>query len=187
MQPRRRRRLHDDSIGFRAPGTTELATAFLDFLRDELDLPGRYADPDLAPVRAPAAIGAAMQRQCLRMLETITWDRATAARFLGVFLTEPKPHVFLEPPRAPISRAAFTRRIAKFGVRVDRRVRLLYDPDRVNINGFAVRWPAAGAAALRRLANGRAIAPRDARGLSTEAATILYNWYRDGYVHSDAA
>ena len=98
------------SIGFRAPGATELATAFLDFLRDELDLPGRYADPDLVPARAPAAIGAAMQRRCLRMLAKIAWDRATAARFLGVFLTEPKPHVFLEPPRAPISRAAFGRR-----------------------------------------------------------------------------
>ena len=72
------------------------------------------------------------------------------------------------------------------GVRVDRRVRLLYDPGHVYINGFAVRWPAAGAAALRHLANGRALAPRDAKGLSPEAATILYNWYRDGYVHPDA-
>jgi 50S ribosomal protein L16 3-hydroxylase len=174
------------SIGFRAPGATELATAFLDFLRDELDLPGRYADPDLVAVRAPAAIGVAMQRRCLRMLEKIAWDRATAARFLGVFLTEPKPHVFLHPPKAPISRAAFGRRIAKLGARVDRRVRLLYDPRHVYINGVAVRWPVAGAAALRHLANRRAISPRDARGLSPDAATILYNWYRDGYVHPDS-
>ena len=43
------------SIGFRAPGANELAVAFLDFLRDELDLAGRYADPDLAPAREPAA------------------------------------------------------------------------------------------------------------------------------------
>ena len=72
----------------------------------------------------------------------ITWDRATATRFLGMFLTEPKPHVFLEAPQAPLSRAAFARRIVKHGVRVDRRVRLLYDPAQVYINGFAVRWPA---------------------------------------------
>ena len=72
-------------------------------------------------------------------------------------------------------------------MRVDRRVRLLYDRTHIYVNGFAVRWPAAGAAALRGLANRRAIAPRDAKALSPEAATILYNWYRDGYVHSDAA
>jgi 50S ribosomal protein L16 3-hydroxylase len=41
------------SIGFRAPGATELGAAFLDFLRDELQLPGRYADADLRPVTSP--------------------------------------------------------------------------------------------------------------------------------------
>ncbi len=60
---------------FARPGATELAAAFLDFLRDELDLPGRYADPDLAPVRAPAEIGPAMRRRCAQLLEGIAWDR----------------------------------------------------------------------------------------------------------------
>ena len=35
------------SIGFRAPSHNEIAQAFLDHLRDELALEGRYADPDL--------------------------------------------------------------------------------------------------------------------------------------------
>ena len=56
------------SIGFRAPSTNELAGAFLDFLRDEVDLDGRYADPDLAPTREPARIGAAMLARCAREL-----------------------------------------------------------------------------------------------------------------------
>jgi 50S ribosomal protein L16 3-hydroxylase len=74
------------SIGFRAASANELGLSFLDFLRDELDLQGRYADPDLAPTRSPAKIGAAMQRQCARMLSGIRWDRATVARFLGCWL-----------------------------------------------------------------------------------------------------
>ena len=47
------------SIGFRAPSHTELAQAFLDHLRDRIDLSGRYADPDLRPAREPARIGPA--------------------------------------------------------------------------------------------------------------------------------
>src|SRR6185436_3025229 len=34
------------SIGFRASSNTELAQGFLDYLRDQVDLPGRYADAD---------------------------------------------------------------------------------------------------------------------------------------------
>ncbi len=98
------------SIGFRAASANELATAFLDFLRDELDLPGRYADPDLAPTRTPAAIDPAMRRRCERMLRGIRWNRATIARFLGCWLSEPKPNVVFDPPDAPLARGAFVAR-----------------------------------------------------------------------------
>jgi 50S ribosomal protein L16 3-hydroxylase len=54
------------SIGFRAPGRHRARAAFLDFLRDELQLPGRYADADLRPVTSPAAISAAMHAAILR-------------------------------------------------------------------------------------------------------------------------
>jgi 50S ribosomal protein L16 3-hydroxylase len=175
------------SIGFRAPGATELAASFLDFLRDELDLPGRYADPDLVPVQAPAAIGPDMRRRCLQLLKGITWDRATSARFLGSFLSDPKPHVYFEPPASPLSSSAFAQRVAKYGAHVDRRTRLLYDATHLFINGVALPWPANGAAALRRLANDRSLGPKGVRGLSPETAAILYNWYCDGYVHSGVA
>jgi 50S ribosomal protein L16 3-hydroxylase len=174
------------SIGFRAPGATELAVAFLDFLRDELDLPGRYADPDLAPSRTPAEIGAAMQRRCLRLLQGVAWDRATASRFVGSFLSEPKPHVSFEPPESPLSAAAFARRVAKHGTHVDRRAQLLYDRTHVYVNGAALPWPANGAGTLRELADRRSLGPRDTAGILPEAAAILYNWYRDGYVHPGA-
>ena len=46
------------SIGFRSPSYQELGEAFLQFMADSIDLPGRYADPDLdageEPGRNPA-------------------------------------------------------------------------------------------------------------------------------------
>jgi 50S ribosomal protein L16 3-hydroxylase len=175
------------SIGFRAAGATELAAAFLDFLRDELDLPGRYADPDLAPVRAPAEIGPAMRRRCALLLEGIAWDPTTVARFLGCWLSEPKPQVFFLPPRPALTPAAFRNRMAKHGVRLDPRTQLLYDPAHLFINGVALGWPAGGGAALRQLANSRSLAARLAGSIPPETARILYNWYRDGYLHANTA
>lgn len=175
------------SIGFRAPSGNELATAFLDFLRDAVDVPGRYADPDLATTAAPARVPAAMRRQCARMLHGIHWDDATVGRFLGCFLSEPKPQVFFEPPSPPLPRGAFRRRAARHGLRLDRRSQLLYDDDCVFVNGAALPWPAAGAAAIRRLADQRQLLPREAAALGDEALALLYDGYRNGYLHADAA
>src|SRR3954452_10755682 len=44
------------SIGFRSPSFQELGEAFLQFMADSIDLPGRYADPALQPARNPAEI-----------------------------------------------------------------------------------------------------------------------------------
>jgi 50S ribosomal protein L16 3-hydroxylase len=161
-----------------------MATAFLDFLRDELDLPGRYADPDLAPTRTPARIGAAMRRQCARTIKAIRWDAATVARFVGCWLSEPKPQVFFEPPARPRSRPAFAAAAAKHGVCLNPRTQLLYDDRHLFVNGAAVPWPLAGAPVLVRLANARALPPRDAGALPPPVAALLYDWYRHGYLHS---
>ena len=175
------------SIGFRAPAALELGVAFLDFLRDELDLPGRYADADLAAVRSPAAITAAMRGRYRRMLDGVTWDSNAVARFVGCWLSEPKPHVFFERPAPPLPPSAFRRSAAKDGVRLDLKSQLLYDDRHLYINGTALPWPETSRKTLRRLANDRAVASTAAGSVSREVATILYNWYRDGYVHTGIA
>ncbi len=174
------------SIGFRAAAANEFATAFLDFLRDELDLPGRYADPDLAPTRRPARIGAAMRRQCAAMLAQIRWDAADVARFLGCWLSEPKPHVYFTPPAAPLPRAAFARAAARHGLCLDRRTQLLYDDRHLFINGTARPWPAEGERTLARLADRRTLDARDAAALPAPVAALLHDWYRDGFLRPDA-
>ncbi len=175
------------SIGFRAAGATELATAFLDFLRDRIDLAGRYADPDLYPTREPAKISAAMHRKYARMLSGVRWDAALVAHFLGCWLSEPKPTVFFEQPRWPASRPVFLERAARHGLRLDTRTQLLYDNGHVFINGSATPWPAAGAGLVRRLANARALPPRVVAAAPSALSALLYRWYRDGYLRPNPA
>src|SRR5512143_3674473 len=114
------------SIGFRAPDANELGTAFLDFLRDRLQLAGRYADANLAPTREPARIPVRMQRRCAQMLAAIRWNGAIVDEFVGCFLSEPKPTVFFAPPAVPLSRPAFLARARAHGTGLDPRTLRLY-------------------------------------------------------------
>jgi 50S ribosomal protein L16 3-hydroxylase len=175
------------SIGFRAAGATELATAFLDFVRDELDLPQHYADPDLAPTVTPARIDNAMRQRYAKLLRDVRWNAATIARFLGCWLSEPKATVVFDPPGSPVALGTFLRRIGALGVALDLRTQLLYDDTHFFINGRALAWPAMGAAVLKELANVRALDPRAVVRIEHSIVTILYTWYRDGFLHIGAA
>ena len=72
-------------------------------------------------------------------------------------------------------------------MRLETRTQLLYDPTHLFINGTALRWPAGGGPTLKQLANDRALAPHAAQRAHPKASTILYTWYRDGYLHTDTA
>ena len=172
------------SIGFRAPAAHELATAFLDWLRDRIAVDGRYADLGLAASREPARIGVTLQRYATATLSRIRWNERDAARFLGSYLTEPKSIVRFEPPPRPLSRASFNREAKRRGVRLDTRTQLLYDERHLFINGERMRWSAESTAgALKKLANERLLAGAELR--RSGPLSILYDWYRDGYLHLD--
>jgi 50S ribosomal protein L16 3-hydroxylase len=115
-------------------------------------------------------------------LAHIRWDERTVAHFLGCFLTEPKPTVFFEPPAAPLTGSAFGRRIASRGIVLDLRTQLLYDDASLYINGDALARPA-GAEACERLANERALAADRCARATRDVASLLYQWYRNGYLH----
>jgi 50S ribosomal protein L16 3-hydroxylase len=172
------------SIGFRAASHTEFAQAFLDHLRDELVLDGRYADPDLRTCVEPARLGAIMQRRVDSALRGIRWNKAATARFLGTMLSEPKPDVWFDAPAAPLSRAAFARAIARRGVTLDRRTQWLYDDDAMYVNGEASPWPEGDRRTLAALANARGLAPPDVASLSPDAIRFLHDGYRHGFLHA---
>ena len=170
------------SIGFRAGSAQELATGFLDFLRDSLTIEGRYADPDLVPTNEPARIGRRMQRRTADLLKRIAWDRGTVARFLGSELSEPKPLVVFDPPHPVSSQAAFAKRIRSKGVVLDRRTQLLYDDERLYVNGAEAGFPPQGAQSLRELANARRLSARACAALSGDTLALLHDWYRNGFL-----
>ena len=168
------------SIGFRAPSAQEVATAFLDWLRDRIALDGRYGDRGRRPARSPACIERALRAYAVATLRRLTWDERAVARFLGSYLTEPKPGVVFSPPGSGSDPGRFIRRAARRGLRLDSRTRLLYDERSLFINGDALAWPAHGRATLKRLADARRLAAGE---VDDRASSLLYRWYRDGFLH----
>lgn len=168
------------SIGFRAPPVQELAEGFLGFLQDQLCLEGRYADPDLKPQHHPGEIGRHMVDQVETLLQQIRWDRKTVTNFLGCHLTEPKPHVFFEPPNRPLGRARFLARVGKKGLALDAKTQLLYAGSRFFMNGEILPpFPAEALRCLKCLADHRALAPTPLEGALGD---WLYETYQDGFI-----
>jgi len=169
------------SIGFRAPSVRELGAEFLGFLQDRLALPDTlYADPDLAPTRAPARLDDKLVARCVRMLERVRWSRGEMLEFLGRHFSEPKPHVRFTPPQRPLAAAAFARACAERGVALAPATGMLYRANRVFINGEPVDAPPGMRAALTRLADRRVLAARTS--ITPPGAALLYTWYRAGYL-----
>jgi 50S ribosomal protein L16 3-hydroxylase len=168
------------SIGFRAPSAQELGTALLDHLRDRLCLDGMYADPDLAQQNDPARLPSAMIDRVAGMLAAIRWSRSDIEQFLGGYLSEPKPHVFFDPPDDALSLKRFARKATQRGVRLDLRTQLLHSGRHVWINGEAADVPPGSRTSIAALARGRVLAavPDHAPTLA-----LLHDWYCDGFLH----
>ena len=175
------------SIGFRAALAQEMAEAFLTHLADTVALAGRYADPDLAATRTPARIPAAMRARVARTLARIRVARGDVDAFLGAWLTEPKAHVFFAPPARVPAPAAFAKALARRGASLDLRTQALYDARATYVNGEATPVPSAARAAIRRVADRRAITPREASALPPEGVALLHDWYRHGWLHFGSA
>ena len=106
-------------------------------------------------------------------------------RFLGCYLSEPKPSVFFEPPLRPLGLAAFRSAAARRGVSLDRRALLLYDSRNIFLNGAALESTGHDSTVIKRLANARHLSGTDCTGSnSTRAATValFHRWYRDGFL-----
>jgi len=170
------------SIGFRAPGTEELAHGFLMHLQDTLTLQGRYSDPDLGLTKHPGEISRAMLTQIEAMISRITWDKQDVAEFAGRYLSEPKPNVFFDAPEAPLSRAAFNRLAAKSAMKLDAKSRLLFAGGRFFINGEAFTPAAEESLGLQQLADHRQLAAPFPPALRAR----LFDWYEAGWLEIQA-
>jgi 50S ribosomal protein L16 3-hydroxylase len=166
------------SIGFRAPSFQELGEGFLNFLHDELELPGRYADPDLAAQKHSGEIPTAMLAQIEEHLAQIRWDEDMAMAFVGRYFSEPKPEVFFTPPARPLGKKAFAARLAKHGFKLDAKSRLLFSGTQFFINGEDFGATGPERKTLMLLSDTRALPPGDYGDALTG---LLYEWYLAGW------
>jgi 50S ribosomal protein L16 3-hydroxylase len=167
------------SIGFRSPTAQELGTEFLGWMQERLCLQGIYADPDLELQANSAEIVPKMIDQIERMLAGIRWTRQDVAAFVGEYLTEPKSHIFFEPPEEPMTRKAFARAVAKHGYALDPRSLLLISEAGFHLNGDAIKIADDLRALVAELADRRSLGV--ATPCSRAALDLLYDWYCDGF------
>lgn len=167
------------SIGFRAPAAGELATHFLGFLQEQEQLQGMYADPDLKRQRRPALIGRQMVGKVSRMLSRIAWNDADVGRFLGTYLTEPKPHIVFERPRR-ISREQFLLRLQQQGIRLGLKTRMLYLKGQFFINGESCRFSGTAKKRMAELADRRSLPAM--QEWPDAVVEQLHQWYLTGYL-----
>jgi 50S ribosomal protein L16 3-hydroxylase len=166
------------SIGFRAPRGAELGAAFLDWLHERGLPQADYRDPQLQPANRPGRIPKEMVSFASRLLRRVRWSDAEVERFLGEYLSEPKPHVVFRP-------ASSRRRLRGSLVRLDAKTRLLYRGARFFINGESLELDRKNAVLLRGLADRRVL--QGARLAGTRLAGLISTWQRQGYVNLEKA
>jgi 50S ribosomal protein L16 3-hydroxylase len=168
------------SIGFRAPTNDEIAKAFLDYLHDRTALEGQYRDPAEPPTAQPGQIPKRLAAHFERVIGSVRWSPAQVREFAGRFLSEPKAHVFFEPPPRGVPLARFIAEARRRGIVLDARSRLLFSGSMFFMNGDAVRAGAVSARRLRMLADDRRLAaPIEAPPAFWKC---IHDWHARGFV-----
>lgn len=167
------------SIGFRSPSMQELAHGFLGHVQDSLALDGMYTDPDLSPTAHPGEIPKSMLDQTAAVVDRIRWSREDIANFLGIYMSEPKPHVFFTPPTRTLSLPGFVKAASSRDIHLAPKSRMLYRGSVYYLNGEQFRAPPEDRARLRALADWRHVG---ADKLSAQTIARLYDWYCAGFV-----
>ena len=170
------------SIGFRAPAWQELGEAFLAFMADSIDLPGRYSDPALQSTRQPGAITDQMMDAVHRMLQKLGSTTADREIFLGEYLSEPKPSVSFDPHPKPRGTLQFDRAMARAGIRLHRKTRMLHRGKYIFLNGESYSPEPSDRRILRRLADDRTLDADHLSQASPDLRESLYRWYLDGWI-----
>ena len=170
------------SIGFRSPSYQELGEAFLQFMCDSIDLPGRYADPELDVAKHPAEIPKHMLATITEEMNKVRFTEEDITIFVGEHLSEPKHNVFFTGPAKPLTMGRFAETLAKRGVVLSLKTQMLYRGKHVFINGESFEVGRADKVLLDYLANERLLTGAQAATASDDVLEALYTWYQDGWV-----
>ena len=167
------------SIGFRAPGHAELASGFFGHLADGIDLSGRYEDAGATATKTPGRLPPRLVDAADEVIRSVRWQRRDVEAFLGRYLSEPKPHVFFDPPARTPSVSALARALETRTLTLHRKSQLLYGNNAVFMNGEVYRFPRGVPEVLRRLADEGEIGLRP---VPSAVAALLQDWFGDGFL-----
>ncbi len=187
------------SIGFRAPGQTELAAEMLhrlaEFGEDEAEgssgeaprraarPPRLYRDPAQPATPAPAALPAALLAFAEQAVREALKDPLALACALGEYMTELKSSVWFDEPLQAWDAEAV--KAGRGSVRLDARTRMMYDTEHVFINGESYRARGADATFMRQLADQRSLSGRELRKAGASAMALLGDWHDAGWLLQD--
>ena len=192
------------SIGFRAPTRSELAGELLhrlaefseDAAEDAADATlenrktsgyaktaqarSRYRDPGQGATDAPAQLPAALLDFATQAIAQALKDPLAVACALGEHMTALKPQVWFDEPDHEFDPHGA-------GVHLNARTRMLYDEHHVFVNGESYRAKGADARLMQRLADQRALSPRELVRASAGALDLLADWHADGWLRTTVA
>lgn len=167
------------SIGFRAPTRSELAGQLLqrlgEYCFDECEQ-RYYRDPNQEASATPAAIGGGLVEFAQQALADALKDPEALPCALGEHLTEPAADAWFESD-VPAFELDGVERVA-----LHRCTRMMYDEQRIFINGESYRARGADATLMRRLADQRFLLAPDLMKLSESAKELLAQWFEAGWV-----
>jgi 50S ribosomal protein L16 3-hydroxylase len=121
-----------------------------------------------------------MLNQFETMVAQIRWDKNDVAEFIGEYLTEPKPHVYFNSSVRPLTHKTFVRALAKQGVSLDAKSRLLFTGKRFFINGEMVLASGPEGRVLKNLADHRTLPPQT--NLTDGMIDLFYDWSVSGWL-----
>jgi 50S ribosomal protein L16 3-hydroxylase len=146
------------SIGFRAPGTFEIQSKFLDFIQDNLitnqnDL---YKDPNLNLQKNPAEINLNMIKKIQQIVNQLRWNAKSINTFIGQLLTEPIEGAVFETSK-PITLEIFKKDLIRKPLKLNPKTRMLFIKNNFYINGELIETDKKSVVHLKQLANDREI------------------------------
>lgn len=171
------------SIGFRAPSRLEFLRAFLaDVADDPEGADPRFSDRGLAATRRPAELPATLQQTLREWAGHWRPSRAQVDRYIGRFLTEPKPNVWFDAPPRAQSLEAFRQRLAGGRLELDPRTRMLYRGRQLFVNGEL--FATGSNRCLRKLADVRCLdgASLELARQDSEIVALLHQWWTHGWI-----
>jgi 50S ribosomal protein L16 3-hydroxylase len=152
-------------------------------LAGTVPIPKLYSDPQQLATLTPAQVPDKLTHFTLAAVAQALLEPGGIGRALGELLSEPKPHVWFDPPAQTPGRPATAARLDG-GVALHARSRMLYDKDNIFLNGESFSVSGRDGTWLRRLADQRHLLARDVQRLSPQARAELAQWWDAGWIRS---